>query len=462
VGIYGTLLSRWLHPAWERYRGRPTTQHLTDLERTQWLATDELEALQGRLLRRLVEHACRHVPHYRELLSARELTPAHFSHPSDLARLPILDRDAAIRAGDRRKSMGTPGCDLLKTTGGTTGQPLRFGMDLGSEHWRHAVKLRGWGWSGYRVGERTLYYWGPATTRTPPLKTRVKVAADHLFKRERYVDCTVRDEAHLATVVALLRQRRTQRLICYTQAGVDLARFVVERGLRDWRDMPVLCCAERLEPNDRNLLALAFGPEIYETYGCREVMLIGAECPAHEGLHTSMENLIVEVVVRTADGTRPARPGETGEVLLTDLHNFGMPFIRYANGDLATPMPDQRCACGRGLKRLASVEGRVAETIRDACGRPVCGILFSRIFSWSEALARIVRHWQVVQHADGAITLRLEASRELDAAAREDLRRSLDRYLPGVAVRTERVDFIPPAANGKRRTVLVEPSSTLH
>jgi len=72
----------------------------------------------------------------------------------------------------------------------------------------------------------------------------------------------------------------------------------------------ILAGAERLLDHERAELEAAFGPA-FDTYGCREVMLIGSECDHHDGLHTSMENMIVELVVREADGTtRPARVGE--------------------------------------------------------------------------------------------------------------------------------------------------------
>ncbi len=180
------------------------------------------------------------------------------------------------------------------------------------------------------------------------------------------------------------------------------------------------------------------------------------ECEHHNGLHMSMENLVTEVIVREGDQERPARPGETGEVVLTDLHNFGMPFIRYANGDLATLTEDTACPCGRGLARIATVEGRVADSVRDGNGDLVCGILFSRIFSMSDALAGSVRHWQAIQRKDRSVTVKLVLLRELDSVSREDLRRAFERYLKGLPCKIEPVDEIPPAPNGKRKTVVVE------
>jgi phenylacetate-CoA ligase len=456
MGAYGGLLHNVIFPLWEgTVRGRPTMRHLDALERSQWCSLDELHWIQGSALRGLIAHAYANVPYYRTLMERRGLEPRDLGSVEDLARLPLLTREAAMNAGDRRKSTAAPFCDLKKMTGGSTGEPLRFGYDLGSEYWRQAVKLRGWGWSGYRVGDRTLYYWGPATTVTPPLRVRAKVAADRLLKRENYVDCTNRGPSQLAAVARMLVTQRPERLICYTQAGVDLARYIIEQDLRV-PQIPVMCCAERLDVHGRNLLEAAFGPQVYETYGCREVMLIGSECEAHDGLHLSMENLIVEVLVRDGDRVRPAAYGELGEVALTDLHNYGMPFIRYLNGDLAIAGKTGRCSCGRGLARISSVEGRVADTLLDARGEPVCGILFSRIFSWSEALAGAVSHWQAVQHRDGSVTLKLEIHGNIGEAALADLRRSFGKYMKGVPVRTEVVEHIAPGSNGKRQTVVVE------
>jgi phenylacetate-CoA ligase len=105
---------------------------------------------------------------------------------------------------------------------------------------------------------------------------------------------------------------------------------------------------------------------VFETYGCREVMLIGAECEAHEGMHTSMENLIVELLVREPNGKmRAARPGEVGEVAITDLHNLACPMIRYVTGDVAIARGEGRCACGRGLATMGPIDGRVAAQYLD-------------------------------------------------------------------------------------------------
>jgi phenylacetate-CoA ligase len=339
-------------------------------------------------------------------------------------------------------------------TSGSTGHPLSFAYDRGSEYWRQATKLRGYAWAGHLPGDRSLHFWGSAATvRKSPLKTKAKTALDHLFRREHYVDCSDQSDEALAKVVERIRTLSPTAIICYAQAGAALARHVIETKSRDWHDITTISAAERLFPADRDAMIEAFGPRIFETYGSREVMLIAAECSAHDGLHVSSENLVVELVVRSADGERPAKPGELGEVVITDLHNYGAPFIRYVTGDLAIEVPDGRCACGRWLSRLRTVEGRTTDTLRDALGRPVSGLFFNVMFS---VFAHKVRAFQVVQHRDRSIDLKIVPGNEFDDSLLTVIEQNCERTLPNVPLRTHIVPEIPVEPGGKLRVVVVE------
>jgi phenylacetate-CoA ligase len=451
--FYGQIFRDMLYPLWEsRLRQRPTLRHLRRLERTQWCSLDELTSLQEAELGKLLSHAWRNVPHYQASFRRNGMEPGDIRTLHDLSKLPLLTREDAADL-QARSSFAPPLPQIDKATSGTTGAPLVFGYDVGSEYWRQAVKLRGYAWAGYRPGDRSLHFWGSPTVQPPPLAKRLKSSLDHLIRREHYVDCTERSEEQLRRVVRALRKQRPTALICYAQAGAALARHINQHGSRDWPDIAVIAAAERLFPNDREQLAQAFGPRIFETYGNREVMLIGAECEAHDGMHLSMENLIVELVVRDGERERPAVAGEPGEVVITDLHNYGAPFIRYLTGDQAVQCSTQRCDCGRALLRLARVEGRTADTLRDGAGRAVSGLFFNVLFA---ALADQVREFQVVQRKDGAIDLRLVPTPLFDTGLLEQLRSHCGRHIPGVELRTQLVSQLKPDRGGKLRVVAVE------
>ena len=173
-------------------------------------------------------------------------------------------------------------------------------------------------------------------------------------------------------------------------------------------------------------------------------------------MHTTMEANIVELVVRNPDGTlRYAGPGESGEVVVTDLHNLAQPLIRYVTGDLAVARGDAACACGRGLVRIGPIEGRLSEVLTDGQGHPVSGLVFAIILA---AMGDATRAWQVVQRVDRSIVFKVipYTGSALPERAETMLRDYVARYIPGVPFTIEIVDEIPLTPAGKRQQILIE------
>jgi len=453
---YGLALGKVLLPAWERVRGRPTFELLASLRRTERASADELAALRSGLLRRLVRHAFHHTHHYRDVLEAAGIGPDDVRSVDDLARVPVLERATAQATVDERTAPWPP-VAVTKTTSGSTGQPLVVRFSAESRHWRDATRWRGFGWGGYHMGHKALHLWGVPAIE-PTGFARVKLAVDRKLRRDVYANCMVRSKENLRAMVDTIQRERPQAIAGYAQAIADLARFVNAEGLRTWDTIPVIYGAERLWPHDRSDVAQAFGPAVFETYGCREFMLMGAECEAHDGLHESVENLIVEILVREDSGRlRPARPGEQGEVAVTDLHNLACPFIRYLTGDLAVARPPAPCPCGRTLPRFGPVEGRVTDTMRDADGNPVEGILFNILFL---NMAKHTRQFQVVQRSDRRLVLRVVPTVPgyLPPDAEALIREFVAKHLRGIPLDIEVVREITLTRAGKLQRVIVEPA----
>ncbi|HET9625573.1 MAG TPA: hypothetical protein VFP84_29605 [Kofleriaceae bacterium] len=455
MDLYRPILEKALFPAFEAVRGRPTVPLLRYLRGTQRWSFDALQDLQGGLLRRLIRHAYTHTAYFRRVLDERGLSPIDFAHPDDLRHLPLLDRDLARESFEARQASAPPRWVIKKATSGTTGTPVVVKYNAESRHWRDATRWRGYGWGGYEIGMRALHYWGDPPASDSWLK-RQKQAIDRRLKRDLYLDCIERSDAALAHTAREIERFRPQVIVAYAAGAAALARFVNARGLRTWGDIPVIVGAERLWPHDRAEIGQAFGPA-FETYGCREVMLIASECEAHDGMHTSMENLIVEVLVREPDGSvRAARPGESGEVAITDLHNLACPMIRYVTGDVTTVHASTSvCACGRGLGRIGTIEGRVTETLHDGYGNAVGGLVFNVLIG---VLDHVARNFQVVQKVDRSVVMRVVPNVG-DRLPERELRAIHDfaaKYLPATPFHIEYVDKIPLTRAGKRKIVIVE------
>lgn len=447
--MYGWAYRRVLFPTWQRaVRGRSIGAQIALLETTQWLSPEEIEAFQMAELRVLLDHARQNVPYWRDLFGSMRFDPRSVRSRADLAQLPVLTREIVRERFDDLVAPGARARNIRKGTSGTTGAPLKFEYCSESESWRQAVRLRGYGWAGYEQGRPTLHYWG-AGTNVPRGLAAAKVRLDRALRREVYVDAVKQDEAAMWRTASRIARMRPRVIVAYTQALAAFARWAVEHEARDWPDVRIVCAAEALWPRDREALVSAFGPHVFETYGSRETMLVSAECGAHDGMHLSEENLAVEVV----RDRRQVGAGETGDVLVTDLHNRGMPFIRYANGDVATMSHGARCSCGRGLRKIARVEGRRADTLRDADGHPVPGMLFVSLL---QPEVEILRAFQVVQKRSGEVELKVVRGRDWDERRFQDITRRAAAYFKGLPLNVVYCDAIPASASGKRRPIVVE------
>lgn len=448
-GLYACAYEAYLYPAWQRVvRRRPIGTHLQVLEASQWLQPEARDRLQLDSLRALLDHASRNITYWRELFGNLRFDPREVRSLGDLSVLPVLTREIINERYDDLVDPAHRGRNIHKGTSGTSGVPLKFEYCNESEAWRQATRLRGYGWAGYRMGLPTVHYWG-AGSGVPRGLAGGKVHLDRALRREVYVDAAKQDEASLCNAAAVFSRIKPHCIIAYTQALAAFARWAAERGLRDWPDARVLCGAEALLPHDREAIASAFGPHIFETYGSRETMLVAAECEIHDGMHLSDENLLVEI---DRDG-QPVPAGEPGDVLITDLHNYGMPLIRYANGDLATMAHDGTCACGRGLRKLARVEGRSTDTLRDANGDPVPGMLIISLLAHE---AGLLRAFQGIQKPSGEIELKIVRGRDWDEARLHTTLRRIEPYFKGLPVRVSYCDEIPALKSGKRHPIVIE------
>ncbi|MCP1373346.1 phenylacetate--CoA ligase family protein [Dyella lutea] len=443
--IYEAAFRHVLFPAYESgLRRRHTLRWLAAYERDQWLSADEVQALQWQRLKALLDHCYREVPFYRERFRSVGATPDDIRNRADYARLPRLTK-ADIRAHFAElQAPSLAGQMVYKATGGSTGEPLRFGCDRGSNDRRTAVMWRGYGWAGARMGRRTLYLWG-GTVGQP---SRARLLKDRLYNAafaRRMLDSFGMSEATMAEYAAAIDRYRPEIIVSYVGPLVRLAEWMLATGRRVHAPVAILGAAEALHEFQRELLERAFGCPAFNTYGCREFMLIAAECEHRQGLHVNADHLLVEL---------EPMPGGQGpaEVLVTDLFNYGMPFLRYANGDAATPS-DRTCACGRGLPLVERVDGRVLDAIRTPAGHVLPGEFFPHMLKDVPGVER----FQLVQRRLDRLDLSIVRTDGFDDASLAYIRREVGKKLgDSVALDVNFVDDIPLTPSGKLRVTVSE------
>ena len=438
-----------LFPLYETVlRRRGTLAYLRDYRANQWLSRDELAAIRWRRLSQLLRYCWQEVPYYRKQWQALGIAPDDIRDETDFAKLPVLTKDDIRANQDDLVAAPWRGRLIWKATGGSTGTPLRFGYTHESYERRIAVMWRGYEWSGARMGRRTLYLWGAPVTGTNSAHD-IKDRIYHTVFNRKVLNAFLMSDARMIEYASAIDAFRPEIIVSYVAPIVRMAEWLVASGRTPHRPTAILSAAEALTDTQRETIERAFGCPAYNTYGCREIMLIAAQCERREGLHLSADHLHVELHEPKSTVRGDAA---IGEVLLTDLYNEGMPLIRYANGDMATAQQGA-CACGRGLPLLARVDGRKLDTLRSPDGRLMPGEYFVYAF----LSIPYVRRYQVVQREPAAIDVYVVPEQGFDSATEDMIRKSFGGVAgPEVEVRCHRVDDIPATASGKFRVTICE------
>jgi phenylacetate-CoA ligase len=191
----------------------------------------------------------------------------------------------------------------------------------------------------------------------------------------------------------------------------------------------------------REWCRVAWGVPVVDTYSAEEVGYIALQCPAHEHYHVQAESVLVEILDERG---APCTPGQIGRVVITDLHNFATPLVRYDIGDYAEV--GEPCPCGRTLPVLRRILGRVRNVLIARDGRRYWPAFGSRALGEIAA----IRQHQFVQKAYDLVEARLVVAAPLMAQEEERLRRHVLSRLPeGFRLQIVYRENIPRGAGGK-------------
>ena len=415
--------------------------YLRELRRTQWLSADEFHALQIRRLQALLREAAVNVPYYRSLFQKLGATPNDFRELSDLARLPVLEKQQVRDNPEQFLNRRHDRSRLIEDqTSGSTGEPLRFYLTVRQKACEMGYSIRFWRWAGYRTGARTVAFrhYVPKTDRDP-------LWEHHRRTRTLFFSVYDMKPANLRAYVEEFNRFRPEFVRGYPSSIYIFAQFAASEGLRVHAPRAVLSSSETLSPEMRVVIERVLQCPVYDWWGSNERVVTACQCERRGAYHVNGEGGILELAP-TANGT-----AEAGQRMIgTGLVNHAMPLIRYDLGDLAIPAKEP-CGCGRGLPCIERILGRVNDTIITGEQKHVPSVRFYTLFETHEK----VRQFQVVQTGPNAVTVRIVPARAFNGAETAELRGKLARFLgDAVQIDFELVDHIQPEPSGKIRNVV--------
>lgn len=388
-------ISTWIYLA--KYSlGKPgAIKNFRQALTNQNLTYDQLEDFAYSKTLKLLNHAYNNVPWYSERFNALGLHPGDIKNREDFKNIPVLQRSEINENFSKFISSNINVKSLkISTTGGSTGKPLKIGMD--GRALREVQKWQMLSWWGLSpaMDMATVY-------RQVPVGD-LKKAALNLIQWPKYTiraDASNMTEDSIAGFIEQWNKHKPNLLHGYTGAVYAIADYIIRNDIKLHSPKVIWLTASPVTRIVEDKVNSAFNAPVCDQYGCSEIYYISAECPHKQGLHIFADSVKVEVL---DENNQPVKSGDYGKIVLTNLDELNFPLIRYENGDTGRLL-DHHCSCGICLPLMDKVKGRVTDNLILPDGTILAGEYLTTIF---DDYTDTIKQFQVVQHKNLNITIR--------------------------------------------------------
>jgi phenylacetate-CoA ligase len=452
-GCRGRSFEENMHPALGRLAYTAATialgeqrvfAYLREARGVRRLGTQALLDRQSSKLHELLTWLAREHPYYGTFVHAR---PSEGSVPAldRLHELPLLEKDVLQRDAERLITPDYKGRRISKSTGGSTGSPVRVVKDADGIAREMAASWAAMEDYGIGIGDRSVRFWGTPLKRSRRFRFWL---TDMAMNRKRLSAFDL-DPSDFERYWNTCRRFKPRWFYGYASLIHMFAEWIRDAGF-DGKAIglkAIVPTSEPLNPGQREVIRDVFGAQVFDEYGCGEVGAMAYACKLGR-LHVVTENVVLEVL---DEQLRPVEPGETGEVVVTDLTNHAMPLIRYRLGDRA--VQGSTCECGNGFPVIERVLGRIHDVVYTPAGRRWHGEKIDYLMSQLYGEIGGFRQYQVVQDSASHLEIRLVTDDEIPNALKATIQDYVRDRLDGMTTTVVAVTRIERAASGKIRVV---------
>ncbi len=419
-------------------KGEFVSCYLEQYRKRQFDDPKSLEQYQRAQLRKLLLHTASYSSYYKNY--AKESLKALDQGKTiieSLKSFPYLTKQQLI---ENKETIATykRHWSSTKTTGGSTGEPVKLYKNPGALARERAATWRAYEWAGVSIGDMQARFWGIPHGSKDKKKAKL---IDFLSNRVRVSAFNLSDDS-FRRYYELLSVKGPKYLYGYVSVIEAFAVYIIENKLSLPSLVSVITTSEVLTPLARDRISKSFGVNVFNEYGCGEVGSVAHEC-GHGSMHIMADNLIVEL-----DGE-----GDSGEVVVTDLFNYANPLIRYRLGDFAT-IDYEPCGCGVKLPSLKGIHGRAYDMITLSDGRQLHPESVMYIFESIQQQGPIFKQFQVIQETQSHFVINVvpqgEWSEQIAGEITAELRVNLSS---DITTKFHLLESIPREKSGKMRVI---------
>ncbi len=444
MSLYTKLVSTFIFPLHEYLKKHETVRIRKELEKTQWLSTEDLNALQILRLKAFLIDVEQHVPYYQQLFKQLGFKPQYIESLEVLQQFPLTDKALIRKQDEQLKADDARGLAKFNT-GGSSGEPLIFYIANKRVSHDVAAKWRATRWWGVDIGDVEAVIWGsPIELGT---QDKIKLIRDKLL-RTYLIPAFEMSPVKVDGFIKQIKALKPKMLFGYPSALAHIATHAEKTGIvvNNLGIKVAFVTSERLYDHQRKKIEHVFSCPVANGYGGRDAGFIAHQCPKG-GMHITAEDIIVEIV----DETGEILPhGMSGEIVITHLATRDFPFIRYRTGDVGI-LSDQLCACGRGLPLLKEIQGRTTDFIVAQDGTVLHGLALIYVMRDIDG----VEAFKIVQQSLEEIVVFIVKNQDYleitESKIREEFKQRLGQ---GVSIKIDYLDVIEKEKSGKFRYVI--------
>jgi phenylacetate-CoA ligase len=312
------------------------------------LSKSEIESLASKRLKSVLIASYKYVPYYRKIMQDIGYNPLNdYTGPEDFVKFPVTTKKdfKTNRTSLFLKENINLASLYAYSTSGSTGIPLKIYQDCNVLAFQVAKYLRFLFLNGYSVRDKIL------SVSTPDKLNKNKTILQKIGLIRRLA---VSYLLPIPQIVDILLDYQPQ-VLSGNRSHIDfIALELLKRKIRPRSLKLIAVGAEMVHASNRNLYKQAFGLNVIENYGSIEMGIMAYEISDKEGLHLNEDLIYFEFLDKNGS---PVADGEPGRIVVTDLINKTMPFIRYDQGDYAI-IKTFTGTDGKPERRIAKIIGR--------------------------------------------------------------------------------------------------------
>jgi len=436
------MLKKYIYDLFLKFQGNNSNNQYLEIKKIQ--SRNDLVDFKKLYLKRLLLHASKHVPYYHRLLKNVGVVNSENVEFSNFDKIPMLTKEI-MRSEDLISD------DYLKRnwyynfSGGSTGEPTKFIQDSNYYKWRNATNKYYYNdMLGIdEINIKKILLWGsPRDIFEGDMGFKDKIG--WWLTNTIFLNSFRLTEADIEKYVKTINGYKPDLIRGYAGSLFELCRFIETKNISIYRPKIIVSSAETLTSEMREKIESVFSTKLYDFYGSRETTSMAGECI--DGLlHIFEFNNYIEIL---DENNQPVKNGQEGRIIVTNLHNYSMPFVRYEIGDLAV-LGSNMCKCGNILPTLEKICGRIEEQFIKKNGDVVIGYFFVHLMG-VVVNKGFIKKFQIIQEDYDKIRILVIPNKILPDVEKKDIEGKIRVQMgQGCKIIWDLVDDIPKTKSGK-------------